>query len=119
MVKTILFYINRVSILTEFLDVEKRLELQKEIFTTCRKYLVDHLNPDDVVDILISEHLIGRTASNQLNLPTKTKQEKNRITVDELFSGGPDTYEKFCGILKKISTVKHIADKLEEGSHIW
>ena len=100
------------------LDIEKRLELQKEIFTVCQNYLVQCLNPDDVMDHLISKHLIGDSTYQQLRLSNKTKQEKNRIIVDGLSSGGPGTLEKFCVILKENKITKHIADHLKKGTYV-
>ena len=101
-----------------YLDVVKKniLELQKEVFTNCRHYIVEHLSPDDVVDHLISEHLIGDGASQQLQLPIKTAKDKNRIIVDELSIGGPGTFEKFCMILKKNRRTEYMADALEKGT---
>ena len=104
-------------LLIEFLDVEKKLELQKEIFTNCRQYIVQRLSPDDVIDHLISKRLIGDSAYQQLRLPIKTTQDKNRTIVDELCSGGPGVFEEFCAILKKNRRAKHIADYLERGTN--
>ena len=99
----------------EHLDVERRLELQKDAFASCRHYIVQHLSPDDIVDHLISQRLIGDSACGQLSLPIKTAKQKNRIIVDELSSGGPGTLEKFCTVLKKSRRTKHIADYVEKG----
>ena len=103
--------------IVELVGTEKKLELQKEVFTSCRQYIVQYLSPDDIVDHLISKHLIGDSARQQLSLP-KTTQEKNRIIVDELSTGEPDTLEKFCTILKKNIRTKHISDKLEKGTYM-
>ena len=113
----IYIYVCRLFVLlTEHLDVEKILELQKEVFTNCQQYIVNHLSPDDVVDIMISKRLIGDSASQQLCLPIKTTKERNRIIVNELSRGGPGAFEKFCAILKKNRRMKHIADHLEKGN---
>ena len=103
--------------IVELVGTEKKLELQKEVFTTCRQHIVQYLSPNDIVDHLISIHLIGDSARQELSLP-KTTQEKNRIIVDELSTGGPDALEKFCAILKKNSRTKHISDQLEKGTYI-
>ena len=103
--------------IVELVDTDKKVELQKEVFTNCRQHIVEYLSPDDIVDHLISKHLIGDSARQQLSLP-KTTQEKNRIIVDGLSKGGPDALEKFCVILKKNSRTKHISDRLEEGTYI-
>ena len=105
--------------ITDHLAVEKRLELQKEAFTSCRQYIVDHLSPDDIVDHLISQRLIGDSAREQLSLSIKTTKEKNRTIVDELCTGGPGTLEKFCAMLKKSRRTKHIADHLDKGISYW
>lgn len=105
--------------ITDHLAVEKRLELQKEAFTSCRQYIVDHLSPDDIVDHLISQRLIGDSAREQLSLSIKTTKEKNRTIVDELCTGGPGTLEKFCAMLKKSKRTKHIADHLDKGIIYW
>ena len=103
----------------ELLDTEKKLELQKEVFTNCRQYIVQYLNPNDILDHLISKHLIGENASQELRLPIKTVQEKNRTIVNELSIGGPDAFGRFCEILKKDSRTKHIADQLEKGMYMF
>ena len=100
-----------------YLD-EKKLEIQKEVFTTLQNFIVGHLTADDIVDDLISEHLIGDNAREQLSLTSNTPKKKNRIIMDELNKGGPDTLEKFCKILNKKSETQHIAKRLEEGSYL-
>ena len=87
----------------------------KLVLINCRQHIVQYLSPDDVVDHLISKHLIGDNTIQELSLPNKTLQEKNRIIVDQLSTGEPDALEKFCVILKKDSRTKHIADRLEKG----
>ena len=44
------------------LDVEERLKLQRKILMNNRNYIVQYLNPDDVMDDLISKQLIGQNA---------------------------------------------------------
>ena len=95
------------------------MEVQKEVFDKCRNYIVQNLSPDGVVDHLISQHLIGDSAHEQLRLPIKTAKEKNRIIVDELSTGGPGTLEKFCTILKISKRTEHIADNLEKGTCVY
>ena len=91
------------------------MELQEEVFTNCRQYIVQHLSADDIVDCLISKRLIGQSAKQQLGLHVTTPQEKNRIIVDELSSGRPYAFSIFCEILKKNGRTKHIADHLKKG----
>ena len=71
------------------------------------------------MDILLSKSLIGNSAYQQLRLPIKTTQEKNRTIVDELSNGGPGVFEEFCAILKKNRRTKHIADLLENGTLLY
>ena len=97
------------------LDVEERLKLQRKILMNNRNYIVQYLNPDDVMDDLISKQLIGQNALEQLKQPTMVAKERNRIIVDELYNGGADTLERFCEILKENRGTKFMADKLEKG----
>ena len=97
------------------LDTEERLKLERKVLMNNRNYIVQYLNPDDVMDDLISKQLIGQNAHKELKQPTKTAKEKNRIIVDELYNGGPDTLERFCEILKENRGAKFMADKLEKG----
>ena len=92
------------------------MELQKEVFDSCRNYIVHSLDPDDIVDHLISQDLIGYSAHEQMSLPIKTAKDKNRIIINELAAGGPGTLEKFCTVLKKGRRTKHIAYHLEKGT---
>ena len=97
------------------LDVEERLKLQRKILMNNRNYIVQYLNPDDVMDDLTSKQLIGQNALEQLKQPTMAAKERNRIIVDELYNGGADTLERFCEILKENRGTKFMADKLEKG----
>ena len=97
------------------LDVEERLKLQNELFTSNRNYIVQYLNPDEVIGDLISKHLIGQSAGQQLSNPMKTTKEKNKIIVDELCKGGRNTFGKFCEVLRDNRKTKFMADKLETG----
>jgi len=99
------------------LDAERRLKLQKKLFTENRNYIVQYLNADDVMDDLMSKHLIGHNAYKQLSLSMKTVKEKNRIIVEELSNGGPNTLQKFCEVLKENREAKFMADKLEKGQY--
>ena len=96
----------------------KTLELQKDLFTNNLHFIVQNLNPNDIVDQLISERLVGQSAREQLKLPSKTNKDKNNIIVDELSRGSPGTLKRFLYILRNTSgstNFKIIADKLEKG----
>ena len=90
-------------------------ELQKEFLRANTSYIVSSLNPDDIVDELISHDLLGESARQQLRLPIKTTMEKNRIIVDEVSSGRPGALESFCSVLKKNRVKRYVGEKLEKG----
>ena len=98
-------------------DDVKIQELQRELLTTNTAFIVRSLNPDDIVDQLVSNHLVGQTAREQLNSHYKTPlaSEKNRIIIEEVSSGAPGAVDKFCGILKKNRRANYIGEKLEKG----
>ena len=77
---------------------------------------MQYLNPDDIIDDLTVKQLISPSACGRLKKSSKTAKRKNRIIVDELTNGGPDTLEKFCEILKENRGTKFMADKLEIGT---
>ena len=52
--------------LLEPIDLMKTLELQRDLFTNNLHFIVQYLNPSDIVDQLISEHLVGQSAREQL-----------------------------------------------------
>jgi len=106
---------------TDTNDLMKILELQRYLFTNNLHFIVQNLNASDIVDQLISEHMVGQSAREQLKLPVKTNMDKNNIIVDELSRGQPGTLEKFLYILRNTSgstNFKFIADKLEKGTNI-
>jgi len=89
--------------------------LQYDFFSDKRSYLTKFLSPDDIIDQLISARLVGPTVCQQLSSFHIIRSEKNRIIVDELSCGQQGTVEKFCAILRKTRTMKHIGEKLEQG----
>ena len=100
------------------LNTEKRLKLQKQLFTISRNYIVQYLNPDIVMDDLTNKQLISQDACRQMKTSVKSVKEKNKVIVDELSNGGPNTVEKFCEILKENRGTKFMADKLERGKQV-
>jgi len=95
------------------------LKLQRDLFTDNLHFIVENLNPSDIINQLISEHLVGQSAREQLKMPQKTDIDKNNIIVDELSRGQPGTVETFLHILRSTSSGSTnfmiIADKLEKG----
>ena len=77
---------------------------------------MQYLNPDDIIEDLTVKLLISPSTYGRLKQSVETAKRKNRIIVDELANGGPDTLEKFCEILKENRGTKFMADKLEIGT---
>ena len=77
---------------------------------------MQYLNPDDIIEDLTIKLLISPSTYERLKQSAETAKRKNRIIVDELANGGPDTLEKFCEILKENRGTKFMADKLEIGT---
>ena len=73
------------------------------------------LDPDDVIDELIRDHLIGENAAQKITQPMGwSRQEKNRIIVDQLTMSGPGAVEKFCEIIRRKKRQIFIAEELEK-----
>ena len=90
------------------------LKKQREVFTNNRAFLVDYLDADDVIDELIQEKLIGKNAAQRVQLQTTSREEKNRIIIEQLTNSGPGTLEKFCKILRSTGRLVFIAEELEK-----
>ena len=58
------------------------LKQQEELLTDNRDFIVKYLDPDDVIDGLIRDHLIGGNAAQKVTQPMGwSREEKNRIIV--------------------------------------
>jgi len=90
------------------------LKKQREVFTNNRAFLVDYLDPDDVIDELVQEKMIGRNAAQRVQLKVTSREEKNRIIVEQLTNSGPGTLNKFCNILRDTGRMAFIAEELEK-----
>ena len=55
-----------------------KLPEQKEILTANRKFIVDYLEADDVIDELIQARVIGENAAQRVQLMGVSRAEKNR-----------------------------------------
>ena len=75
---------------------------QKQVLNDNCDFVIGNLDPDDVSDELIQDHLIGENAAQKVTQPMGlSRQEKNRIIVDQLSISGPGAIEKFCKILRR------------------
>ena len=90
------------------------LSEQREILTANRKFIIDYLEADDVIDELIQARVIGENASQRVQLVGLSRAEKNRIIVEQLDTSGPGTLEVFCGILRRRKRQAFIAKQLEK-----
>ena len=91
------------------------LKKQREVFTNNRAFLVDYLDADDIIDDLIQEKMIGKNAEQRVQLQTTSREEKNRIIVEQLTNSGPGTLDKFCEILRNTERLAFVAEELEKG----
>jgi len=89
------------------------LKKQRVVFTNNLALLVDCPDPDDVIDELVQEKMIGKHAAQQVQLQQITNREKNRIIIEQLTNSGPGTLEKFCRILRTTGRLAFIAEALE------
>ena len=96
------------------------LEEQKRVLIDNRKFIVDNLDADDVIDKLIQEKMMGRNAAQRIQLVGVSRVDKNKIIVDQLSIAGPGALEMFCEILRRNKRQAFIAEELEkgEGEHI-
>ena len=97
------------------ISLKRGLKQQKQVLTDNRDFIVDNLDPDDVIDELIQDHLIGENAAQKVTQPMGwSRVEKNRIIVDQLSMSGPGVVEKFCKIIRRKKRQIFIAEELEK-----
>ena len=91
------------------------LREQSQVLIYNRHFIVHNLAPDDVIEGLIQNYLIDQNAAQKLTQPMGwSRQEKNRIIIDQLSMAGPGALKKFCEIIRKQKRQIFIAEKLEE-----
>ena len=90
------------------------LEEQERVLLKNRGFLVNYLDPDDVIDELIQARIIGPYAVQKLQLMGTSRTNKNQLIVDQLKTAGPGSLEKFCNILRKGGRQRFIADQIEK-----
>jgi len=93
--------------------MENSLVAQEQVLTENHDFLVKHLDADDVIDELIQERLLGRTAAQRIQLEGTSRKDKNRIICEQLATAGPDAVKKFCIVLRSSKRQSFIAEKLE------
>ena len=101
--------------MSEEVSIKQALKEQKQVLTDNRDFIVDNLDPDDIIDELIRDHLIGENAAQKVTQPKGwSREEKNRIIVDQLSMSGPDAVKRFCDIVKGKKRQSFIAEELEK-----
>ena len=95
------------------MDLELK-ELEREVLTNKRHYLVENIKPEDLIDHLISKKLIGTNAKQKFELPVTTTDKKVQIILDDLERSCPGFLGDFCEVLRK-SAQDHVAQVLEQG----
>jgi len=88
------------------------LEEQRRVLSVNYDFLINYLDPDDVIAELFQAHIIGQHAMQQLQVAGISRMNKNQIIVDQLNTAAPGSLEKFCNILKKDGRQTFIADQI-------
>jgi len=94
--------------------MDDNLAVQEQVLTENRDFLVKHLDADDVIDELIQERLMGRSAAQRVQLAGTSRGDKNRIICDQLTIAGPDAVNKLCKILRNNKRQIFIVERLEK-----
>ena len=100
------------------IDVENNLIVQEQVVTENRAFIVTYLDAEDVIDELIQERLMGRNATQRLQLAGTSRGDKNRVICDQLTTAGPDAVLKFCKILRDNRRQVFIAERLEKSEYV-
>ena len=95
-------------------NMEKTLVAQGQVLLENRDFIVTHLDAEDIIDELIQERLMGRSAAQRVQLAGSSRMDKNRIICEQLSTAGPDAVCKFCKILRNGRRQSFIAERLEE-----
>ncbi|XP_065888158.1 protein NLRC3-like isoform X3 [Dysidea avara] len=98
-------------------DMENNLVVQEQVLTENRDFIVKHLDAEDIIDELIQERLMGRSAAQRVQLADKSRVDQNRIICQQITTAGPDALNKFCIILRKNKRQAFIAERLEKCLH--
>ncbi|XP_065901002.1 uncharacterized protein [Dysidea avara] len=88
-------------------------EIIEEVLSNKRVFLTQNLSSNDLVDYLVQERMIDDSIHQKLGMPCFTPMEKNRWIIDSLVTGPPNTFKRFCAILRKVKKYNYIAEELE------
>lgn len=97
------------------MDSTKFQELETEVLTNKRHYLVKNIKPDDIIDGLIEKRLVGDSAKQKYGLLITTTDQKVQIILEELLRSRPGFLKDFCEVLDKSKTQGHVVDELQRG----
>ena len=88
--------------------------VQEQVLIENRDFIVKHLDAEDVIDELIQERIIGRSAAQRVQqMEGISRRDKNRIICQQLTTAGPGAVKKFCKILRNNKRQTFIAERLE------
>jgi len=94
--------------------MENNLVAQGHVLTENCDFIVKHLDGEDVIDELIQERLMSRSATQRVQMVGMSRGDKNRIICEQLTTAGPDAVKKFCKVLRNNKRQTFIAERLEE-----
>ena len=97
-----------------FCSMENNLVAQGHVLTENCDFIVKHLDGEDVIDELIQERLMSRSATQRVQMVGMSRGDKNRIICEQLTTAGPDAVKKFCKVLRNNKRQTFIAERLEE-----
>jgi len=93
----------------------KLQEIEREVLDNKRHYLVKNIKPEDIVDDLISQKLIGANAKQRFELRVTTTDEKVQIVLDDLGRSYPGFMKEFFDVLRRSKTQDHVVQVLQQG----
>ena len=95
-------------------DINSNLVLHARVINENRAFIVEHLDAEDVIDELIQERIVGKSAQQRVQLVGTSREDKNRIICEQLATAGPGAVNKFCKILRDNIRQTFIAERLEK-----
>ena len=86
--------------------------LEQQILMDNRDFIVNYLDADFIIEELIQERLLSRSAAQ--SLIGKSRVDKNKIVFEQLSNAGPGVLERFRKILKNQRRQTSISKELEK-----